>query len=173
MRVIVVVGSVLLNVALAALGRGSFSHALAVISLIMCVAVPATLVGLLALAAAVGPQWPAAKGIARLAFGYAFVFGSTLISLPVGAALLERDVQAAKQFCEALIPRLEEHKMRQGEYPRDIESVGDLPEQPRLLRGRSFYFSDGSKYHFSFSDPSGMLNGYGYDRASKSWYKWD
>src|SRR5262245_38429059 len=154
MRTIVILGSILLNAVLVVIGRGSFAHVISVIMLIVYIAVPTTLVALVCLLAARRYQSPTARVIARIAFGLAFALFSTLASLPVGAVILDHDIDVAQRYCESLMPRLEEHKAKHGEYPREIGSITNLPEPPRLIRGESFYSTSGAEFRFSFVDPS-------------------
>src|SRR5262245_38969026 len=112
---LIVIGSILLNVAFAELGRGDFSHGIIVFALIAYIAVPAALVGLVGVA--LGRPLSNPRTMSRIAFGIAIVVASTLVSLPIGTAKLEQDIQAAKGYCESLIPRLEAHKRQHGMYP--------------------------------------------------------
>jgi hypothetical protein len=168
---LIVIGSILLNFALAEFGRGAFGHGIIVIGLIAYIAVPATLLGLVGVA--LGQPLSNARTMSRIAFAVALVATSTLVSLPIGTAKLEQDIQAAEGYCESLIPRLEAHKRQHGMYPSDLGSVGELAEPPRLLKDWPYYGTNGSEFWFSFDNPAGMMNGYMYDSRTKRWDKWD
>ena len=164
--------SILLTLAFVLLGRGSFFHWVAVGALVV-VAAAAALAGILAFAVSnIGPS-PRIRAAAWISLGLAAVLGSTLASLPLGNMILRSDVHAAKEYCESLVPRLEEHRRLHGTYPRDINAVGYTPDPPRLLRERMYYSSDGSSYSFDFTNPSGLLNGFRYDSDSRKWYDLD
>ncbi len=170
---LVIVSSIALNAALAVTGRGSFGHGIAVLALIMYVAAPAALVGVVASIAAGIARSPAGWALARVAFGHALAFASTVASLPIGAAILQHDIAAAKTYCESLLPQLEDYKRREGAYPADIELLGELPTPPRLLEGSRFYHGHGAEFHLSFANPAGMLNGFVYESRSSDWQPYD
>jgi hypothetical protein len=111
--------------------------------------------------------------VARASAGIALVAGSSLVSLPVGAALCERDIGAAKGYCESLVPRLESYRRTHGSYPTDVRLVGDVAPPPRLLADGTYYTTTGSGFRFSFVNPSGLMDGYEYDSSTGRWGKWD
>ena len=165
------IASILVNTAFAVVGRGSFTHGIGVIALVAYIGLPALVFGIGAFA--VGFHLPGAKTLSRYALAFAFLMWSTLISLPVGSILLEHDIEAAKGYCESLIPELEAYRTTHGTFPANIAMVADKPTLPRLLSKSSYYWSDGAKFCFSFGNPAGMMNGFVYDSDSNRWSEWD
>ena len=93
--------------------------------------------------------------------------GSTI---PLGNWIAVQDVAAAKQYCQDLIPRFEVYLQQHGNYPEQIELLGDVDSPPWLLTGRSCYVFDGKKYTLSYYD-NVSLYGYEhvYDSQRKVW----
>lgn len=172
--VVALAGSALLNLALVALGRGSFGQGLLVI-LLVYIAATAAILGIVAIARprviGSGARW-----IGRSAIAFAFVLASTLVSLPLGGRVHDRDVAEAKAYCEALVPRLEAYRRQHGAYPSTIELLGDLPRTPLLLQRYPYYrysIAQDSTYYFTFSDPAEMMGSHGYSSQSGTWARFD
>ncbi len=162
-----------LNLPLVLLGRGSFLQGMAVTALVVLLAAPAALIGGVALLSCYLGRSSWERGVAQGALGLAAVLGSTVASIPAGLAVHQVDVRDAKGYCEGLIPRLEEFRRGHGSYPTDLSQLGRLPPPPLLLRGETFYHSNGDEYDFDFLDPAGMFNGYHYDGEAGQWHRWD
>jgi len=92
------------------------------------------------------------------------------ISIPFGPMLASHDIEEAKKYCEYLVPRLNDHKLKTGSYPTDVNEV--IPwwkPRPRLLENR-FYLSDGQDFEFDFPDPRGFtFNIFIYHRERMEW----
>ncbi|HUP62955.1 MAG TPA: hypothetical protein VNA69_21360 [Thermoanaerobaculia bacterium] len=162
---------VALNIVAAFVGRGSFLHVMIALMLLMYVVVPATVLALLAMVVA---RWrPALHAVARWLFVVALVAGSFLLSVPPGILLLRRDIAAAKSYCDALVPRLEEHRRMHGAYPEKIGAVSNAADRPRLLVRDTFYMSNGVEFLFSFDNPGGMFNGFSFASTDGRWEEWD
>jgi hypothetical protein len=73
----------------------------------------------------------------------------------------------------SLLPALDDYKHAHGTYPRDLKVVSGKHELPRMLRDFPYYWTDGAEFHFTFLDPSGMMNGFEYSSRSKRWAKFD
>ena len=88
--------------------------------------------------------------------------------LPIGIGLRDREVDRAKDFIEALIPRLEKYEGLNNTYPAGVSAVlsGD-EEVPRLLQmsgdvpigydNRQYYALQGATYRFRFYLPDGWV----------------
>lgn len=93
---------------------------------------------------------------------------SQLVYLPVARAFRKQEVERARVFVEALIPKLEAYHQEHGTYPATIESIGahTLPLPPLLqlqkesADNRNFYFLDGASYGFGFYLPDGFIDTY-------------
>ena len=87
---------------------------------------------------------------------------------PIARGLLDREISRAKDFIEALIPRLEEYERLHNTYPASASVVlsGD-EEVPRLLQlsgdvpmaydNRRYYVQRGETYAFRFYLPDGFI----------------
>jgi len=70
-------------------------------------------------------------------------------------------VESTKNYCEKLIPLLDSYKNKNGEYPQNINQLGELPRKPYYLRTLekyqfSIYYRNNKsgEYIFSFGMPS-------------------
>lgn len=161
----------IVNVALVFFGRGSFLHSVIAISLIVWVALPAFAVAVLCVL--LRKRGPGFRRTARWTAGIGVIASSCLISLPIGSALLRHDIATARAFCESLVPKIEAYRAHHGKYPRDIRAVAGSGATPRLLEAPGYYGSNGESYSFFFEDPSGMMNSFSYDSATKTWSRAD
>ena len=81
------------------------------------------------------------------------------------------DISAAQRYCEEAASGLEEVKAKTGLYPINLPpSTASLP---RLLDGHAFFWSDGTNYQFTFPDPTGIMDMFGFENGNKKWQKWD
>jgi hypothetical protein len=93
--------------------------------------------------------------------------GSTI---PLGAWIHEKDLENAKQYCEDLIPYLDEHHQQYGSYPKEIGEFGNAGRLPWLLQGKwEFYNGHEKSYSFSFADPTQIFAHHYFDSKDKSW----
>jgi hypothetical protein len=150
------------NVLAAFFGRGSFAHGVLALAVPAYIGIPAAVLALLARLLRKGT-------LARWAFVVAIVAASGVLSIGPGKLLLRRDLANAKAYCEALVPRLEEHRRIHGSYPKSV----DAQDAPRLIDRRTFYTTDGRAYFFSIVDPAGLLNVFVYDSTTKKWEQSD
>ena len=167
---LVVVASALLNGVAIVAGRGSFYHLLAVLGAAIYVGVPA-LIGFVC-SRLVRERVPLARRLAPVAGAVALVSASTLLSLVPGAAVARRDIAAARSYCESLIPAIDEYQRTHGAFPSNIVFVAKDREVPRLLRGVTYYWSDGTEFTINFGDPRGMMNFIGYNSETRRWSEW-
>ena len=157
----------LLNLALILLGRGSFLMGLIALSLVAYVAAPAAVIGALLYVSRKNYR------LARVAFVIAAVGASAAVSLFVGGMVAERDVAAARRYCEDLVPRLETYRATHGRYPADIREVDPASAPPQLLRRAAYYHATNDEYAFDFMDPRGMMNGFVFTSTKRRWEEWD
>jgi hypothetical protein len=93
-----------------------------------------------------------------------------------GAAMLtnhfvqERAVVAAKAYPEQIAPLLEAYRQKHGVYPTSLDELPSKPRVPRLLRSSYGYRSDGHTYTFSFPQPGGLIDTWGYDSETRAWH---
>lgn len=170
--VVAIGASVLLNAILILWGRGSFVSAILPLGVSLWIGLPLIVLSAALYSVAARRNNFRFMKICSGGVIVALVIFSTLASLPVGERLLARDMNRAKAFCEALIPRLEQSKARDGTYPRDIAAVLDRRRTPGLLQ-HQFYWSDGTNFTFVIGDPGTIMGGVEYDSRSKGWHSWD
>ena len=165
-----VLASALVNAVAIAAGRGSFAHYLAVFALGIYVGVPAAVICLCSWL--VRDRFPFAGRMARGAGLVACVSASALLSLVPGTALAKRDIAAARSYCDSLIPAIDQYQRTHGVFPSNIVFVAKDREVPRLLRGVTYYWSDGNEFIINFGDPRGMMNFIGYSSETRRWSEW-
>ena len=117
-------------------------------------------------------RWVATITLATATFPVVVV-----ISVPLAMISAQGDIVTAKQYCEDLVPALEDYKNTHGWYPKSVEGL--LPKwrwRPRLLRKEQikFYESDGNHYVFKFLDDGFIPNVY-YMKSHKvrEWHQGD
>ena len=113
--------------------------------------------------------------LARIFTAIAILLSFVFLSVFTGNMVLDHDIKKAKRFCEDLVPLLDAYQKANGEYPGGLNKIPPKDKKPpRIVRGDSFYYSrEGDSFSFSFSDPGGMMNGWGYSGKHKEWYEWD
>lgn len=159
-----------LNAVLIFVGRGSFFHGIFALCLAFYVGVPAAIIALIIFIRS--GQRPELHRAAVVAGGIALVAGSALLSLPFGFQIAERDIRAAEMYCEALIPKLDAYRREHGRYPARLEELHLSGDRPALVRSLS-YSSNGATFHFSFVDPTGLMNSRELDSAERQWVDGD
>jgi hypothetical protein len=88
--------------------------------------------------------------------------------------LYEKDMVAAKAYCESLIPKLQAYKSMHGDYPADIAVIDSGNARPRLLKKWQFYSVNAGVYVFTISDARSIGPLYWeYDPNAKSWHQYD
>ncbi len=152
-------------------GRGSLQHTSVVLALIFGIAIPMVLLGLLALW--LGRYYKAflMGWVATLFFSIAIIVFVQLVTLLTGGLVYNHDVKAAQQYCESLIPVLDNFKSRHKYYPWELGLLdydSTLPF-PLLLHLGTFYQSKGNSFRFYFSDPSIMMGSYEYSNETRKW----
>jgi hypothetical protein len=100
------------------------------------------------------------------------VSASSVASLAAGGVLADRDIAAAKEYCQPLIAAVEAYHAEHGAYPADVSDILGNRVTPRLLRGHRFYWSNGVTFEMTFGDPRGMMNFIGYNSETHRWSEW-
>jgi hypothetical protein len=166
---VAICASVLLNLVLLLLGRGSFGHWFLALVLATWIAGYALLLagGLYV----IGYWAPRVRRAARIVAIIALVCVSGVISLAPGHWMVEHDIVAAKRYCEALIVQIDDYKRAHGSYPVDMSVLHPDPNVPLLLRGDwpSIYQNHDSRFSINFTDPRGIMNWIGYDSSTREW----
>jgi hypothetical protein len=162
--------SALLIAGMVILFRGSWLHTVAVLSAGIYLGIPTAIVG--AIAYLLRYRSRVAKQMASAAAAVLIVIVSLFISLIPGHALVSHDIEEAKTYCEALIPRIESYHQEHGVYPTEIAAVLHLGKPPHLLRHGSFYWSNGQEYRFDIGDPRGIMNFIRFISQTREWQEW-
>jgi len=169
--IIGIAAGVALNVWASLAGRGSFLHHVAVLGCTVWIGLPLFVVG--GVVFVIGRR----KASPRLLSGAVWlllaglVVASSLVSLIPGRRSANADISAAQRYCEEAANGLEEVKAKTGLYPTNLPS--STASLPRLLNAHAFFWSDGTNYQFTFPDPTGMMDMFGFDNGNKKWQKWD
>lgn len=91
--------------------------------------------------------------------------------IPIGREIAYSEIQKAQDYCEALIPALEEYKQANGKYPETLDDF--LPPEadlPSLLRSGNFYLGFEDSYHFAFIEPDSFIDRtHIYESNKNSW----
>jgi hypothetical protein len=91
-----------------------------------------------------------------------------LPAIPISMVISDYRIEATKQYCEKLIPRLEQWRQQNGGYPLLSEIGGANP--PRWLLDFDYSTSDGL-YSFSITDPAAFMNIWLYDSDERQWVR--
>lgn len=102
----------------------------------------------------------------------------SLLSLPIGDFLNEKDVQKAKDFINDIKKDVDKFYLENGEYPKFISDfINEEKENPFLLKRHeyftlgvrgTYYFSRADKYCFIFQNPSADF-GYYSITSNREW----
>ena len=138
--------------------RGDFTQYFLVMRLLIFIGLPSVVIAISSFV--LGCFWKsAAIRWVRAAVGACIlVCCIQAIFLPLGALMQQHDIDNAREYCESLIPFLEQHKNDTGTYPQNVEKIAPtLQSLPRLLQPDQFYRSDGDSFRFEFEVPDGLL----------------
>jgi hypothetical protein len=158
----------------AVLFRGGLGHWLLASTLLLLAALPLAVVGTSLVAVGLTRRVFKLKRTGIEILGGKVLIVAFLVSLQllgpfIGDRLTAADMRNAQKFCENLVPQLESWKGTHGGYPDRIEQVikttGHLP---RLLRGKAFYWSDGTNFQFTVYQDYDW-NFFTYGNTSRRW----
>ena len=128
---------------------------------------------LAALGVAIQRAWQQTVEYLRPVCNFLFALSLVLLlqfaAIPVASCLHNQDIHNAKEFCEALVPMLDEVKTRTGSYPTRIDDL--LPPGkplPVLLRSGGFYTSQ-KPDHFFFSISTGWFQSIELHSTGRTW----
>ncbi len=164
--------AIALNILATFIGRGSFLHVVSMLGLAVWVVGPMLLSAAVVMVVAAKLRERKYFRVAYVLFLGLLVLGSLSISAYFGHFVRERDIAHAKRYCESLVPALDRHKNQHGQFPVSLDSTGRSGGVPRLLRGKSFYTSDGEEFRFEFGDPGALMAFVAYNSNQRAWYTW-
>ncbi len=151
-------------------GRGSFGHTIVTLAVLLW--------GGLISALMWGVFWPwsrrsssewARRGL-LITRWLGVVVVVQALALPIGSWVGDRDMRAAKTYCESIVTELEAHRVEYGCYPTEAQFV-DVPRdgEPHLLRGWRYYFGSCEGFSFQIIDPRVMLGSWWFDGEDREW----
>lgn len=132
--------------------RGSQDHVITIRMIVLPVAIPILLLGIIAYIAGRTAKKGKIIAVGRIGLILGIVMLSLLISLPIGNYMVERDIARAKAFCMSLLDEGIIAPDARGNYPTSIADSLEDKELPRLLPDR-FYMPTGNRFMFYISDP--------------------
>lgn len=144
-------------------------------TMLRCIALPLSLLAIFFL-------WKAKKNseevFRNVGITLAVVAGILLLQylvIPIGKQVSNYQIDKTQQYCESLIPAIEEYKQVNGKYPETLDDfLSPEAEVPALLQKRSFYIKTGDTFNFAFIEPDSYLNiTYIYDGNTKTWQVFD
>ena len=97
------------------------------------------------------------------------ISGTTGLSFYLGKFLNGRDLKSARNFVEAVVPKLDAFKNSHESYPEEISELNYSRKMPRIL-SYSRDQDNPNAFSFYYSDPAGMLDGYGYLSSDREWF---
>ncbi len=154
--------------------QGHFLHQVLALSAAMYVGVPWVLVmliwGLMTWRNSDGLP----DGLLRIFYGFIITAGAVLLSLAVGLALHDRQVQAARAYVGGLVPVLDAYKAEHGRYPEDMARLPHPPAPPRLMaRAGSYSLTESGDFRFEYWDPAGLMDGWSFESSTRQWSYFD
>jgi len=170
--IIALVTSLALNVLLLLWGRGSFLAVVLLLSTSLWIGLPLLILAGVSFFISSRKQTPRLKTLSGYGITAALIIFSTMLTIPVSSKLVDYDVRRAKDFCEALGPKMERIKAKTGCYPRDLSEVIAGEHPPHLFEPKWFH-SDGTNYSYTIADPGTIMGGWSYDNQRKHWEYWD
>ena len=158
-----------LGIAGAFLFRGSFVHQLAAMLFsIYLLPVAILFIVVLGMSSALRKQG-LPSNFGRILFVVLTVSGSVVGSLFLGKALNQRELKSARDFVAGVVPELDVYRDSHGEYPATLSELNLGRRQPQIL-SYSRNQDDPNGFSFYYSDPAGMLDGYGYLSSDREWF---
>jgi len=98
------------------------------------------------------------RGASRTLFAVAIACGVQFGAGALGEVVRWHDCEAAKLWCEELIPRFDAYHEKHGQWPNKLADVGIATEQrPRRIHGRRFWKVDWDRDKLRFSVRSRKL----------------
>jgi hypothetical protein len=153
--------------------RGTVNHQIAALFAPLRIGLPVGLCALLLFGLSGASKRRSLRLVWQALLIVAVLAVSLPLSVPLGGYLQQRDVVAAKKYCEHLVPLLEAHRTRFGSYPMRLEDLQPAPPPPpRHLRHSDYYRSNGEYFDFFVINQGSFLEYYTYDSTRNEWKTW-
>ncbi len=163
-RTIWVVVVLIVSLILGALGRGNWGHQVLSIGALLWLGLPLLIAGCVF---AFRRQFTGAL----LCIGLAVVIA---LQLGLGMGFLHWDIYRGQQYCESLVPILDEIYLSQSSYPLTLDAEPALPPPPSWQFDTSLinYYSDGMTFSFEVTNPAELFGGFIYRHDARQWEEW-
>ena len=151
--------------------EGSFLHLLLLMAAMFYLIVPATLImGLLTAVAARRQTWrPWYSTFWRVAGIFTI---SVILSGLAGYGLHAWRVRQTRDYVSRAVALLDAHHASTGRYP-DTFPTDAVGPPPKWLRSSQSCTVSAQDFRFEYWDPAGMMDGYEFDSATRTWTNFD
>lgn len=152
--------------------KGTFGHLMIVVCLVLFLGAPLAL--FLAAWGLIGIKRLGVipDGLGRIFSISVILGGGLLLSGATGAAVNYWRIHQARAFVEAMVPKLDEYRMKHGRFPRRLEDLG-VTHTPSLLVDPLGYAADADSFKFEYQDVSGMMDAFYFESSSRHWTAMD
>ena len=147
-----------------AVGRGNWAHHVISLSLGLWVGIPLLVTGIVLF-------------VRRRVDGAMFCLGTCgilLLQFAVGIGFLHWDLFRGQQYCESLVPILDDIYNVEGRYPLVLQGNSRLPPPSSWQFDTSLinYNSDGETFSFEVTNPAVLFGGFVYRHDKRVWEEW-
>lgn len=162
--IIRIVVALVVALILGALGRGDWGHQVVSLGALLWLGLP-----LLVIACVLAVRRHVVG--AMLCTG---AVGVIALQLGLGMGFLSWDIYRSQQYCESLVPVLDEIYLRQRRYPLTLGADPALPAPPSWQFDTDLinFYSDGATFSFEVTNPAEIFGGFIYRHDARQWEEW-
>jgi len=159
-----IVVALIVALILGALGRGDWGHQVVSLGALLWLGLP-----LLVAACVLAVKRQVTGALLCIGAG-----GVIALQLGFGMGFLRWDIYRSQQYCESLVPILDEIYLRQRRYPPTLDAEPALPPPPswQFDTGLMNYYSDGATFSFEVNNPAEIFGGFIYRHDARQWEEW-
>jgi hypothetical protein len=95
---------------------------------------------------------------------------SVAVSFLVGKLAYYYDIKNIRRFVEEAVPVLDLYYEDNGEFPVSLTSVTLDRKKPKLLKYSRTRKKGNGEFSFYYTDPAGMMDGYGFGSREREWF---
>ena len=154
------------------LAKGSFGHAIIVMSSLLFIGVPMALFLALWLIIGLKRSGGLPSGWRKTSTISAVIGVGLILSFGTGSLIHHWEIRKVRQFVDATVPFLDEYYAKKGAYPKSLAELG-IPDVPSLLQDSGGYSKTGDSFSFEYWDESGMMDGYVFSSSDREWRYFD
>ena len=85
-----------------------------------------------------------------------------------GLFVFERRESEVRSYVNTVLPLLDAHKKKHGQYPKTLDGLTDK-KIPYYLGAREAYSSDGTSFRFYYETPDSLMGGKIFTSRDRSW----